>query len=241
MATNVIHGEGKPAIYIKTARLITDTVKSISSVTVELDTAINLAALNTAVGLIYRMVFSKNSSAEHTSGILQSFTEVGGEFLVVDAWSNGAPVVGQEIFVEDFNLVLPYAQALIESFNPDFITKKYLNGNISVRERGWYYSAILDYSRYANKSLVAKLYPLFKINIGDITFVPRSDNLAISYKVKLSPETSTQIRQLRKHQGHGLFQINLIGVQRLTEVPVYDGSVVGGYGEDYGENYGATL
>lgn len=57
----------------------------------------------------------------------------------------------------------------------------------------------------------------------------------------LSPETEIVLNQIQQHAGHRSWIINLIGVERLSEVTVADPNISGGYGDDYGSGYGIGL
>lgn len=239
---SVIHGEGKPRLSISTSAIHTNTVhaSSISATTVKLGTSADLDALETSHILKNRIISTLNSSSEVTDGRVSSFDNSTDILTVEDGWSNGNPASGAALSIGSFRIDLPYCQHLIESWTPDFLTNKLQNGNISIRKRGFYYSAVLDYAQFADGSLVEDFAALFKSQYKDFTFYPRRDNLAISYTVDLSPDTVFQLQQARGHRFHKLMRIDLVGTRRLSDVnlkvPAGDG-----YGFDYGSNYGDSL
>lgn len=242
MADNVIHGTGKPRISITSLTPIhSNAVKSVVGLVLELNVAVDLANLDLLHGLVNAVVYSTNSSGQSTYGKIVSYSETGGEYLTVESWSNSAPKVGNACWIQGYIIDLPYCQKLTESWFPDFIYTKLYGGKIHTNKRGFYYVASLDYSGYAHKNTVLLFRQLLKKNTGSVTFYPRVDNNAIAYKVELSPETEITLSQIQQHAGHRNLIINLVGVERLSEIPIYDGSVSGGYGDDYGTNYGVGL
>lgn len=245
MATNVIHGTGKPIINITTSPILTDTIKALtgSNLIVELNTtATSLANLNTQYGLVNYLLYSYTSGDVLTWGRITSYTETGGDLLTVDGWHlNNVPAVGKACWIQNIWIQLPYCQRLTEFWTPDFIVHKLFNGNIKTNKRGFYYSANLDYSGYAHKDTIQLFRPLLRTDSSNIYFIPRADNEAIRYKVDLSPESQIALNQIQQHSGHRSFMIDLIGTERLTFIQLGDSSASSGYGDDYGIDYGVGL
>ena len=243
MATNVIHGTGKPIISISTPSIHTNTILALtgSNLIVELDTDVDLAALNALHGLTNYILYSYTSADVLTWGRIVSYSETGGDFITVNAWQNGTPALTKAVNIQNVWLELPYCQRLTEMWIPDFVVHKLYNGNINRRKRGFYYSANLDYSGYAHKNTIVLFKQLLRIDRSEIYFYPRADNLAIVYKVDLSPESEIVLNQIQQHAGHRSFAINLIGVERLPEIPIDDSAASSGYGDDYGMSYGTGL
>lgn len=244
MATNVIHGEGKPRIGIVTdvihTNAITAVVDNPTSDVVQLTNAVDLAALDAQYGLVNHLLWAYNVSGVLTWARILSYSETAGDFLTINSWENGIAVAGA-CYIKDIRIDLPYCQRLTESWFPDTIVHKLYSGKINRQKKGFYYTASLDYSTYANKTTVQLFRQLLRIDRTEIYFYPRVDNVAVVYKVDLSPESEIVLNQIQQHAGHRSFIINLIGVERLTEVPIYDPSVSGGYGDDYGTVYGTGL
>jgi hypothetical protein len=253
MATNVIHGTGKPIINITTNTILGSstspytgyTIKGLtgSNLIVEIDPATaSLASLNTQYGLVNYLIYSFTSSDVLTWAKIESYTETGSDYLTVDGWHlNNVPAVGKPCWIKNVWVELPYCQRLTETWIPDTIVHKLYNGNIYRQKRGFYYAASLDYSSYAHKNTILLFKQLLKKDTGEIYFIPRADNLAIRYKVDLAPETEITLNQMQWHAGHRSFMINLIGVERLTEIQLGDSDASSGYGDDYGTDYGTGL
>ena len=242
MADYVIHGTGKPRIIISTTTPIhTNTVKAVVSLVLELNSAVDLAALDLTYGLVNAVVYSTNSSGQSTHGKILSFSETAGDFLTVESWSNSTPKVGDACWIQGYQLDLPYCQKLSEGWIPDSKYTKLYGGKIHRKKRGFYYFASLDYSNYIDKETLLLFRQLLRMNTQSIIFYPRKDNTAISYNVDISSDSEILLSQIQHHLGHRNFAINLVGVERLTEIPVDDGDVSGGYGDDYGINYGVGL
>lgn len=247
MATNVIHGTGKPRIGIATEVIHTNAITAVTdnptSDVVQLTNAITggLAGLDEEYGLVNALLWSYTSADVLTWAKILSFTDTAGHFLTVLSWENGIAANGKDCFIQGYRLDLPYCQRLTEIWTPDFIVQKLYNGNIHRRKRGFYYAASLDYAGYAHKDTIQLFRQLLRINATEIYFYPRQDNTALVYKVDLSPESEIVLNQIQQHAGHRSFIINLIGVERLTEVPLYDPEISGGYGDDYGTAYGTGL
>lgn len=237
---SVIHGTGQPRIEIESYTLITDIVSSSTSTSVVLTNTSNLAAIDNIYVLVNRMVMTYNSSNAETWGKITSFDETS-KVLYVASWNNGNPDTGKEIRVKNFRIDLPYCQSLIESWIPDFLIYRMFNGNIEISKKGFYYSALLDYSQWLKGSLVEYLRPLFRMDHKNFIFYPRSDNTSVSYVVDLDPATEFLLQQARHHRFHKLVKIKLIGVRRLNEINLKlpEGT---GYGYKYGQTgYGNQL
>lgn len=241
MADYVVHGIGKPHIEIGTTSIHTNTVEGVVSNVLQLHTAVDLAALSQSTGLINYYINGLNSSNQVTVGKIISYSETGGDFLTVENWSNGAPANGSTISIYNIGLSLPRCQKLTEIWSPDFIYKKLFNGNITKIKRGFYYAASLDYSGYISKNDILLFRHILKSSTNIILFYPRDDNSSIVYKVDLSPDTQILLNQAPHFRGHQSFIINLIGMERISEIPFSDPETLGGYGDDYGIGYGTGL
>ena len=237
MADNVIHGTGKPRFVLPTSLLLGDktlpystdprTVASATDTTVVITEATDLTSLDTGSGLKGIQVWSLNTSDENTWGIIQSYND-GTDTLTVDLWSNGNPVAGKNLYLQGRNIDLPYCQRLTETFTPDFIVKKMLNGNIIRIKRGFYYSASLDYARYLHKDEMEIIRYLFQKSMNGCGFFPRKDNTALYYTIDIDPESAISFYQLQNHQGHGGVVINITGITRVDDIQFSDPTTVVG-------------
>ena len=235
---NVIHGSGKPRFEIQDSAILSNTVGSATSTSVVLGSAASLDDLNATHILLNRLVKTLSSSGE-TFGRITSWVDAS-DTISVESWSNGTPVNSSALTIEGFRIDLPFCQALIESWTPDFLTYKMYSGNIENTKRGFYYSAILDYSQWMGGSIVEYLRPLYNTKWKNFTFYPRLDNTDISYVVEIDPSTAFQIRQARGHRAHKLVQIKLIGVRRLPEINLTTVTTTG-YGAPGITGYGGIL
>lgn len=252
MATNVIHGTGKPRIAITTPIIHSNVISEITddsmgdvvgATVVKLTNAISggLTGLNTIYGLKNAILWAYNSSGVETWGKILSFSDTAGHFITIESWENGIAVASSACWIQGYRLDLPYCQKLTEIWIPDFTVHKLYNGKIYRNKKGFYYSASLDYSSYIHKDDLGLFRQLLRNDKYEILFYPRRDNISVAYKVDISPESEIILNQMQHHAGHRSFVINLIGVERLTEVPVYDPESSGGYGDDYGTDYGIGL
>lgn len=237
---NVIHGSGKPRFEIQTPVALTDTVASSSATTVVLTTTTTLDTVDDVHVLTNRLVESY-SAGELTYGRIKSWDQTS-KTLTVESWNNGNPTAGQVVTVKNFRIDLPYCQALIENWSPDFLSYKMYSGDIKTTKRGFYYSALLDYSQWLGGSIVEYLRPLYRNDWKEFTFYPRLDNTDVSYVVDIDPSTAFQIRQARGNRGHKLVQIKLIGVRRLADINLQTPAEMGYGAPPYGGiGYGDQL
>ena len=237
---SVLHGTGKPEITIITSPIHTNTVKGVVSNVLELNTAVDLANLDNLYGLANYTVFTKTSTDSDIMGYITSYSETGGDFITVGSWTGGTPAIGKAVTIKDNYLRLPRAQVLTEGFTPDFIYKKLFNGRIVRIKRGWYYYASLDYSGYITENDLIVIGQLLKKDKQNIYFFPRGTSGSAVYLVDLAPETEILLRQAPHYDGHLSFILNLVGVERLSEIP-FKASAEGGYGDSYGTDYGTNL
>ena len=227
MAANVIHGTGKPRFVLPSSVLHSNTVSSANTTTVVLTTVVagQLNQLDETYGLRGIGVWSKETGGEDTWGVLQSFVDATGT-LTVESWSNGNPVGSAVVQLVGRYIDLPYCQRLTESFSPDYITKKMLDGSMRMIKRGFYYRASLDYGRYLHKDEMEIIRYLYESSMNGCGFYPRKDNTAILYTVDIDPESEISFYQLQGHQGHGGVVINIIGIRRLARIPFNDPTVL---------------
>lgn len=226
MATNVIHGSGKPRFVLPTEIILTDTVASATTTTVVLTTIseADINQLDETYGLKGIGIWAKNSTAEDTWGVCVSFVASTKTFTVT-SWSNGNPVAGAVNFVGRY-IDLPYCQRLTEYFTPDYIVKKMYDGTMRYIKRGFYYRATLDYSGYFHKDEMEIIRYLYDNSMNGCGFYPRADNTALFYSVDIDPETEISFYQLQRHQGHGGVVITIQGIQRIARIPFIDPTVV---------------
>jgi len=226
MADNVIHGTGKPRFVLPSSVILSDTVATATTTTVTLTTVTEaqLTQLDETHGLKGMGVWAKETGGTDTWGVIQSFV-ASTKVLTVESWSNGNPVAGDVDLVGRY-IDLPYCQRLTESFTPDFIVKKMLNGNIIRIKRGFYYSASLDYGRYLHKDEMEIIRYLFQKSMNGCGFYPRRDNTAILYTVDIDPESAISFYQLQNHQGHGGVVINITGITRVNDIQFSDPTVL---------------
>lgn len=238
---NVIHGSGKPRFEIQTPVVLTDTAASSGATSVTLTTTTTLDTINITHVLLNRIVKSINTTNGETYGRCTSWDQTS-KVLYVESWNNGNPTAGQDVVIQNFRIDLPFCQALIESWIPDFLSYKMFSGDIKLTKRGFYYSALLDYSQWMGGSIVEYLRPLYRNDWTGFIFYPRLDNLDISYVVDIDPSTAFQIRQAKGHRGHKLVQIKLIGTRRLADVNLQTPTETGYGAPPYGgEGYGGHL
>ena len=226
MADNVIHGTGKPRFVLPTSIILSDTVATATTTTVTLTTVTEaqLTQLDETYGLKGMGVWALETGGTETWGVIQSFV-ASTKVITVESWSNGNPVAGA-VTLKGRYIDLPYCQKLNESFTPDFIVKKMLNGNIVRIKRGFYYSASLDYARYLHKDEMEIIRYLFEKTMNGCGFYPRRDNTAILYTVDIDPESAISFYQLQNHQGHGGVVINITGITRVDDIQFSDPTVL---------------
>jgi hypothetical protein len=217
MSTNVLHGTGKPRIIVIEDALFTDSVSAISADGL----GITVSGVTFNNNLLNRLIRCENATGDFTYGRLTAYSE-GNSRIFTDAWSNGNPALPTGFIISSYVIDLPYCQSLQEAFSPDFLPLKKLfnTGKKTAKLRGFYYSALLDYSSYASKEMMILLQKVFSSLRNEFYFYPRRDNMNISYLVELDPETALAIAQLPFHQGHKLVSIKLMGLERLEQVPL---------------------
>ena len=224
MADNVIHGTGKPRFWVGTDKICEGSNSAASATSITLSDSPDLDSLDSEYGLKNFLVFGDTAGSEMTSAKITAWNDTT-DVLTVDEWSNGTPANSANNFIRTKRVDLPYCQRLTESFEPDFIVKKMLSGDIRRTKRGFYYSATLDYAQYHHKDDMEILRDLFDRNYDgqyDFTFTPRLDNPAASYYVDIDPESAISFYQLRNHLGHGGIIISIRGIERLEKIPFED-------------------
>lgn len=227
--SNVLHGTGKPRIIIDDRNVLTTTVTSSTSTSVVIDVSVgDLIILDDAVGLVGRMIQTRDASSEETTGVITAFDDPN-KTLNVASWTGANPYAGEELTVDGAQIDLPYCQSLVESFEPDFIVHKTYAGRLKYIKRGFWYSAILDYSSYITKDTMKLFRFLYMTQRSDLIFYPRSDNLNISYRCEIDTERF-QFAQKYNHVGHKLVRVHLKGLERLQNIELNDLTSTG-YGD----------
>ena len=221
MADLVLHGTGVPIIKVVMDTWIhQNTIKSVNGNTIDLNTAVNLADLDENYGLINVIVYTKTSADVDTTGVITGFSESGGDFLTVAGWSNGAPAVGKAVTLQDAYVTLPRCQRLVETFMPDMDLIPMISGRVQPRHYGYYYKATLDYSGYITKDQIVNMRHIFDTATGSLILYPRSDKSTVSYQVMLSPDVEMALTQNPFQQGHSLFKLDFVGIERLSGLPL---------------------
>ena len=214
MATEVIHGQGKPRIVMPTSVLITGTVAALTggSYTVEIS---GTPALTDAV--LAHFLITVNGDAGATKGKITSYNAIN-YTVTVASYDNGFPALSAALTIKDIVIDLPYCDQLIEEW--EFVYSK-----VKVRKsdkkklrtlEGFYYYAILDYGSYANKDMLVDLSVIFTASRTNFYFYPRVDNKDLYYECELAEGAALKLAQLKHHQGHRLFDIELEGLALLN-------------------------
>ena len=121
-------------------------------------------------------------------------------------------------------ITLPFCKNLIETFEPEIIQVRLFNGTLSTTIKGWWYSAVLDYSDFIKATTLqsldqdgASLQSVFDTGrTVAMRFYPRSTS--IYYTVELDPSTALVLQQRPFHTSHKRFQMKLNGTTRITEI-----------------------
>lgn len=177
-----------------------------------------------------------------------------------------------ELYDADGNIIVSFETdrpiALIERWEPEGIVHKLLNGKKKFILKGFWYQCLLDFSAYTRKEQLIYFGDFFTnlrhiydgIN-KSILFYPRGYDYQLGgnphyyYKVELDFESAIELQQLQFRQGHKLFILKLVGVERLNTIPFVISNdlitaemvksnpygIETGYGDIYGEDYGNAL
>lgn len=242
MSYNVIHGIGAPRIItssVKVAEGDIDTVSSETTLTIHALAGSKVVfLLDSGIG---RLAVTKDANGDTIfSRVTQVLTDY--NTFVFTAWLGGdpatgnIPVLGNKVEFYGFVLDLPLCQNLIEGFKLDGYDKKFENGDIEPVKKGWYYSAVLDYSGHVKAAVLKKIGILIDITQKKFLLYPRSDNPDISYVVDFAPGFTLQFQQKKHHKNHKLVVLELRGLKRLAK-PDFDSipnDQMYGYGEYFG-------
>lgn len=211
----VLHGVGQPRLVYKTDVVLNlGNVLEIKPNYIRVSQTPNQSMINTAV-------YTTNNDEEDTWARITD-VDVDNKLIYHTTFSNIFPRLNALAQSKYTVYDLPYSQnSLQEIFTPDFIVHTMYNGTKETTIRGWWYQAILDYSRKITAEEALKFANLFKSSRDyDVIFYPRLDNFNINYKVELDPESILNIAQKPFHRANKNFQIQLNGVARLSEVPL---------------------
>ena len=212
MPKPVLHGWGKPRIILRdSAEFGSGTVASLAGLTI---TTSDITYSASAIG---KKIVSENKFGEETWGKIVSYD---GNDVTVDFWTNLAPEAGKAISVKDTIIDLPYCESLIESFTIDSLPPKklYSTGRRVIKIRGFYYYAQLNYTSFADRDLLTSVQGIYdSARTASFEFIPRRDNPNVSYDCEIDPEQALTMRQLSRHQGHGLVQFFFQSVERITK------------------------
>jgi hypothetical protein len=217
MISKVIHGEGKPRIVIPSLELFSGSIISITGL-------FNIELSGTFVfdsSVMNKMAYTYNANNEVTKGKVISYSNEL-RLFIVDKWDNLPPVVGKKVSIHDIVIDLPYCQSggLNESFSIDAgpIKKMWNTGRKRVKIKGFYYGAVLDYSKNVETVFIQSLQPLYDASrTTSFIFYPRSDNPAIYYDCEIDPESKLEFAQLVRHQGMKNIQLRIMGLDRIQK------------------------
>lgn len=162
---------------------------------------------------------------------------VSGEYLKVDAWTNGTPTNGQKIIIDGWIADLPRCQAMTEMFEPDTLIHSLYNGDEgSIEEtkfRGYKYECELDYSEYTSADMLIDLSSILNGGPNDkVILVPRRDVPGFNYEVYLKNKFS-----LTRHRSKG-YKKPVFLFRSKSNVQCY--AVKDGVGFNCGFNFGTN-
>jgi len=132
---------------------------------------------------------------------------------------------------------LPFCESLIESFDPIAVEHEVQSG-INAKEKGWQYSAVLNYEGYFDGDILLEMAKVFEFSkIGDgalvglsrnLILVPKKDAYRLSYPVIFAG--AIDMSMLPENQGHAGIAFKFKGTKILGGIPAMQ--------TNYGTNYG---
>ncbi len=169
-------------------------------------------------------------------------TKIEATILTIDEWSNGIPTNNQTASIDGFGVVLPFPQSIEETFSPDIVTHELLKDRSEVSKiYGYNYSIEIGYDEYLSQDILIQLKQILKYNIEGsaekLLIVPRKDKIGFNYEVYLDGDITYTPLYYSKLGAKGI-SFSLRGLSNVA-VPSFVG--VGGYGTNYGLNYGTTF
>jgi hypothetical protein len=179
------------------------------------------------------------AGASHDEPTYAKITEINGDTLTVDAWSNGTPSNGEIAHVNGWVIDLPYCRKLVETFSPDVLIHELYAGDagskFETEFRGWKYGAVLDYSDYLSGDVMLDLGPALSQKLTDqLALIPRKDEPAFVYNVFYDGPVDMAL--FGRTPGYQGVVLTFRGQENVPSWPLS-----GGYGTLYATDYGDRL
>ena len=164
----------------------------------------------------------------------------GGTKLITEQFSKYVNNNDISLNIIDRIVELPHTEMLIERYKEEGKSFDMWKGRKFKRIDGFRYSAELDYSSYMHRTVLEAMQPIFTSKRRNMIFYPRIDNDTVFYYIDLADDYELEMSHLSRHLGHRGIKLNLIGLDRLSTVPLDQLKVWYGYGSLYGglENFG---
>jgi len=192
------------------------------------------AFINRGIGVGMRIV----DYNETNNPFYGKITSVADETLTVDEWFPSTPSAAVVFKVNGYVIDLPYCgrNKLRETFTPDVLVHNLYRNRLESEQYGYLYNAVLDYSEFITGDVIIDLAPILNMSENDyLVLTPRVDKKGYQYKVV--SVGAIDLSMIGRGKGHAGFKLTFNGAEPVGIFP----GTEGGYGTNYGTDYGDCL
>lgn len=236
----VLSGTGNSRLIREIPSTDSDYYETTGTPTYTANTAVDSIALDSRVRVGRRIRSWQTNSGFASKCVYAKITAISGTTITVDQWIGGTPTNGQVYKIDGYIADLPRAEKIIETFTPDALIHSIWKSKKSTKLYGYGYTADILYDNWISPDTLYDLREIFRFKLdGDdenIIFVTRIDKNGITYNVFLTNPLVFQLTPDKK--GHKGFKISLEGKENVPRPPMLNW---GGYGYEYGQDYGYQL
>lgn len=241
LPTRTVHsGTGKSRFIREIASTDSDYYQTTGSPTYTANTAVDTVALDPRVRVGRRIRALQNNTGFAGKIVYGKITAISGMTITIDQWIGGTPTDTNVYQIDGYIADLPRAEKLNETFPPDVLIHNIWKSKKSTKMYGYGYASDIIFENWVSPDTLYDLREVFRFKLdGDddnVIFIPHIDKPGINYNVYLTnPFVFALTPDLKGHKG---FRISLAGKANVPRPPQLQW---GGYGYEYGQDYGYQL
>ena len=241
--TRTVHsGVGLPRIIREIPSTDSDWFFTTGTPTYTATTCVDTVALDAKVRVGRRIRAVKNNTGFAGTISYGKITAIdaGTRTITVDSWIGGTPTATNKYAIDGYIADLPRAEKIVETFTPDALVHNLWRSKKSTKLYGYNYAVDVLYENWISPDDLYNLRECFRFQLegsnDNIIFIPHVDKWGINYNVYLAnPLIFSLTPDMKGHKG---FKISFIAKQNVCRPPQLN---FGGYGYEYGQDYGYQL
>jgi len=233
-----ITGKGLPRLIKEIPVILTSTNAATYTNTTATDSTLNNEEMK-LVQVNMRIRAKKNNTGFAGTICYAKVVSKNENIITVDEWIGGTPTNENTFTIDGYIADLPRTERIVETFSPDVIVQDLANLTKRVKTFGYSYSCELNYETFFSPDYSAPLKNIISQEFSgseNLILIPRKDKAGNQFNVYIDGDI-TQILHPSKLGWSGI-KFSFIGKKNLATPTAF---LTGGYGFDFGKNFGTQL